>query len=289
VVTLQPARAKSSEKVALMQSSGSTSELVDYASIGPLLTQLAEHHDESARARVRQQILISCLPLAEHIARRYRGRGESAEDLYQVACVGLIGAVDRYDVTRGSDFLSFAVPTIMGELRRHFRDHVWAMHVPRGDKENIPRLRSAVEVLSQRLGRSPTVREIAVELDIAPADVRQAAIANDAYRPRSIDSMSSDDSGQEGLMDRYGSNEAAYEHVEQHLTVRALIAALPERERTILTMRFFESSTQTQIAGRVGVSQMQVSRILAKSLRHLRRQAVASRPPCRLILFSQVP
>lgn len=165
-----------------MQSSDSTSEFVDDASIGPLLTQSVEHHDESARALVRQQILISCLPLVEHIGRRYRGRAESAEDLYQMACVGLINSVDRDDVTAGWDFLSFAVPTNMGKLRRHFRDHVWAMHVPRGDKEDLARLRSAVQVLSPRLGRSPTVCETAVELDIVPAAVRRAAIAHDAYR-----------------------------------------------------------------------------------------------------------
>jgi RNA polymerase sigma-B factor len=250
-------------------------ETTDYTEVGPLFQLLADAgDDELARKRLRRQIITISLPLAAHIARRFGNRGESFDDLVQVARVGLVNAVDRYDVTRGGEFLSFAVPTIMGEVRRYFRDNTWAMHVPRSVKENHLRLRATVDALAHTLGRSPTVREISNELGIDAEDVTQALVAGNAYQPTSIDSaMTSHHGGDRALLDTYGEDESGYEHIDQYLTVKPLLAHLPERERAILTMRFFESMTQTQIAQKMGLSQMHVSRILARTLAQLREQA----------------
>ena len=179
-------------------------------------------------------------------------------------------AVDRFDLSRGSNFLSFAVPTIMGEVRRYFRDNTWAMRVPRRVKETHLRIGAAVDQLSQRLGRSPTAKEIAAELDVDPDEVTQAVIAGNAYQPTSIDAASIGRDSDASLLDTLGEEESQFDRVEEYIAVRPLLAGLPERERRILTMRFFESMTQTQIASQLGISQMHVSRILAKTLARLR-------------------
>lgn len=221
----------------------------------------------------RDRIVGRCLPLADHIARRFDGRGEALDDLVQVARVGLVNAVIRYDVETGSDFVSFAVPTIMGEVRRHFRDNSWSVKVPRRLKELHLRLGAATSELSQRLGRAPTASELAAELEMDREEVLEGLIAGSSYNTLSIDSGGGGgDEGTPAIMDTLGDVDPRLDQIENRESLRPLLAALPERERTVLLLRFFESLTQTQIAERVGISQMHVSRLLAKSLARLRDQ-----------------
>lgn len=242
-----------------------------YDDVSALFERLAATEPGSvAHAVARDALINRCIPLADHIARKFSGRGEPFDDLSQVARVGLVHAVDRFDLSRGSNFLSFAVPTIMGEVRRYFRDNTWAMRVPRRVKETHLRIGAAVDQLSQRLGRSPTAKEIAAELDVDPDEVTQAVIAGNAYQPTSIDAASVGRDSDASLLDTLGEEESQFDRVEEYIAVRPLLAGLPERERRILTMRFFESMTQTQIASQLGISQMHVSRILAKTLARLR-------------------
>jgi RNA polymerase sigma-B factor len=230
--------------------------------------------DSAQFARQRDRIVERCLPLADHIARRFDGRGEPRDDLVQVARVGLVNAVIRFDVEAGSDFVSFAVPTIMGEVRRHFRDNSWSVKVPRRLKELHLRLGAATADLSQRLGRAPTASELAYELDMDRDEVIEGLVAGSSYNTLSIDS-SGGGSGSEdapAIADTLGDIDTSLDQIENRESLRPLLAALPERERTVLLLRFFESLTQTQIAERVGISQMHVSRLLAKSLARLRDQ-----------------
>jgi RNA polymerase sigma-B factor len=251
-----------------------------YDNIEPWLDKLAALEvTDPHRGEVRAEIIRLGLPLAEHIARRFTGRGEPYEDLHQVACVGLLHSVDRFDMSRQASFLSFAVPTIMGEVRRHFRDRSWRVRVPRRAKETHLRIGAAVERLAQRLGRMPKAREIAAELQVDLPEVTQALLAANAYNTSSLDAVADND-GEAGtaLSARLGTEEPCYQLTEDAMAVRPLIAALPEQERDVLVMRFFESLTQTQIAERIGVSQMQVSRILSRTLTKLREQALDERP-----------
>jgi RNA polymerase sigma-B factor len=223
--------------------------------------------------RQRDRIVERCLPLADHIARRFDGRGEPRDDLVQVARVGLVNAVIRFNVDAGSDFVSFAVPTIMGEVRRHFRDNSWSVKVPRRLKELHLRLGSATAELSQRLGRAPTPSELAEELGMDRDEVVEGLVAGSSYNTLSIDSGGN--SGSEdapAIADTLGDVDLGLDQIENREALRPLLAALPERERMVLLLRFFENLTQTQIAERVGISQMHVSRLLAKSLTRLRDQ-----------------
>jgi RNA polymerase sigma-B factor len=223
--------------------------------------------------RQRDKIVERCLPLADHIARRFEGRGEPRDDLVQVARVGLVNAVVRFDVETGSDFVSFAVPTIMGEVRRHFRDNSWSVKVPRRLKELHLRLGAATAELSQRLGRAPTATELAVELDMERDEVVEGLVAGSSYNTLSIDTGGgSEDDDARAIADTLGDVDAGLDRIEDREALRPLLEALPERERMVLVLRFFESMTQTQIAERVGISQMHVSRLLAKSLTRLRDQ-----------------
>ncbi|GAA5050371.1 SigB/SigF/SigG family RNA polymerase sigma factor [Nocardia callitridis] len=248
-----------------------------YDNIEPLFEKIAPlEHGDPRRETLRAELIARCLPLAEHIARKFSGRGENFDDLLQVARLGLVQAVDRFDVTRGPSFLSFAVPTIMGEVRRHFRDNTWAVRVPRRVKEIQLSIGATVEDLSQRLDRMPKAREIAAELDIDLVEVTQALIAGNAYQSTSIDAVAGEDSDNTSLplSESLGAEESSYHLVEDYLAIRPLIEELPDREREVLIMRFFESLTQTQIAERLGVSQMHVSRILSRTLHSLRVQAL---------------
>ncbi|TLF79594.1 RNA polymerase sigma factor SigF [Nocardia cyriacigeorgica] len=250
------------------------SQVSGYDDVAALFTRLAATESGTdAYTTLRDELINRCIPLADHIARKFSGRGEPFDDLTQVARVGLVHAVDRFDVERGSNFLSFAVPTIMGEVRRYFRDNTWAMRVPRRVKETHLRIGAAVDSLSQTLGRSPTAKEIAAELDVDPDEVTQAVIAGNAYQPTSIDAASAGRDTDASLLDTLGEEESQFDRVEEYVAIRPLLDGLPERERRILTMRFFESMTQTQIAQQMGISQMHVSRILAKTLARLREQS----------------
>ncbi|OBG24840.1 RNA polymerase sigma factor SigF [Mycobacterium sp. 852002-51057_SCH5723018] len=246
----------------------------EYADVPDMFRELAGVAADSTEfQRQRDKIVERCLPLADHIARRFEGRGEPRDDLVQVARVGLVNAVVRFDVETGSDFVSFAVPTIMGEVRRHFRDNSWSVKVPRRLKELHLRLGTATADLSQRLGRAPTATELASELGMERDEVVEGLVAGSSYNTLSIDTGGgSDDDDARAIADTLGDVDAGLDRIEDREALRPLLEALPERERMVLVLRFFESMTQTQIAERVGISQMHVSRLLAKSLARLRDQ-----------------
>ncbi|MFQ6392998.1 RNA polymerase sigma factor SigF [Nocardia sp. KC 131] len=248
-----------------------------YDNIEPLLAEFgALDADDPHREVLRQRVIERCLPLAENIARKFSGRGENFDDLHQIARVGMVQAVDRFDPSLGTSFLSFAVPTIMGEVRRHFRDRTWALRVPRRLKEIQQTIGPATEELAQRLGRMPKAREIAEEIGAELTEVTQALIARNAYQTAPIDPTpsSGDDGSPVSVLDTLGADEPSYRTIEDYLAVKPLIAALPEQQRQVLIMRFFQSMSQAQIAEQLGCSQMNVSRILSKTLNTLREQAL---------------
>ncbi|AEV76753.1 RNA polymerase sigma-70 factor, sigma-B/F/G subfamily [Mycolicibacterium rhodesiae NBB3] len=250
--------------------SESTSE---YADLTEMFRRLATLDEESAAfRRQRDEIIRRALPLANHIARRFRNRGEPIDDLVQAARVGLVNAVNRFDPENGADFLAFAVPTMMGEVRRHFRDYGWAVKVPRRLKDLQSQMVKARSALSQDLGRAPTATEIANYLGIDRESVIEATIASNNYTTLSTDVQTSTDSEHRAIGDTLGDVDPNLDKVLALQTVRPLIAALPDREQTVLTLRFFENLTQTQIAERMGYSQMHVSRLIAKALATLREQ-----------------
>ena len=224
--------------------------------------------------RQRDAIIERCLPVANHIACRFRNRGEPLEDLEQVARIGLVQAVNRFDAENGADFLAFAVPTMMGVVRRHFRDYTWSIKVPRRLKDLALQLKTAREELAQELGRAPTASDIADHLGIGYEEVVQTLIASTAYSTFSFDAPAgSDEDRGRSVPDSFGELDAGLEKVLDVETVRPLIAALPERQQVVLRMRFFENMSQTQIADRLGISQMHVSRLLSRSLASLRKRA----------------
>ncbi|MCW2295518.1 SigB/SigF/SigG family RNA polymerase sigma factor [Rhodococcus erythropolis] len=220
------------------------------------------------RERLRTQIIESCLPIADNIAARYRGRGQTRDDLVQVARLGLVNAVNRFDLDKGTDFLSFAVPTMMGEVRKHFRDKGWGVRVPRSLQENYLALKKAQSSLTQRLGREPTTPELADEIGVEPSEIGQIVAAGDSYQSTSLDMETFKDGVAIG--DTLGDYDTALDGIDNHETLRPALLALPERERTILLYRFFGELTQAEIAAKVGLSQMHVSRLLTQSLQQLR-------------------
>nr|WP_243754084.1 RNA polymerase sigma factor SigF [Labedaea rhizosphaerae] len=225
------------------------------------------------RARIRDELITGHLPLANHIARKFARRGQPLEDLEQVARLGLVNAVDRFDPQRDKPFLAFAVPTIMGEVRRYFRDTGWSLSVPRRLKELHLRITAESEQLRQRLGRSPTPSELATVLGLSIDEVYEGIEAANAYQLFSIDhpGAGSDQPGKHpAVTDTLGDDDAALAMVENVASLRPLISKLPARERLILALRFSGDLTQSQIADRVGLSQMHVSRLLAKTLAQLR-------------------
>lgn len=250
----------------------------EYADVTEMFRHLKTLDEGSvAYRRQRETIVARTLPLADHIARRYRNRGEPTDDLVQAARVGLVNAVNRFDPDNGADFLSFAVPTMMGEVRRHFRDYGWAVKVPRRLKDLQGQLVKARAELSQQIGRAPTASEVATHLGIDRESVMEATIASSNYSTLSTDIQTSADDEHRSVGETLGDYDPNIDKVVDLETVRPLIAALPEREQTVLVLRFFESMTQTQIAERMGYSQMHVSRLLAQALRRLREQV--AEPP----------
>jgi RNA polymerase sigma-B factor len=219
----------------------------------------------------REALLQMYMPLARGLARRYGRSSEPFEDLLQVASLGLLKAIDRYDAERGHPFASFAVPTILGEMRRYFRDSGWAVHVPRGAQERALKVRDAGERLANRNGRAPTVNQLAEYLELDTEDVIDALQAVHAYNTLSLDAARPSTDG-EGIayVDSLGGEDERFELVELDVTLAAVLGELPPRERLILHMRFVEDLTQTEIAQRLGISQMQVSRLLRRSLEQLR-------------------
>ncbi|WP_445190006.1 SigB/SigF/SigG family RNA polymerase sigma factor [Pseudonocardia sp. Cha107L01] len=243
----------------------------EYAHLVPKLTEYAElDGTDPRRESLRDELVTGYLPVAQHIARRFAHRGEPLDDLIQVATVGLINAVDRFEPDRGSDFFSFAVPTISGEVRRHFRDQGWSMRVPRRLKDLHVSINAAVAELSQSLGRAPRPSELAEKLGLPTNEVLEGLAAGQAYRGSSLDEILSGDQSGTTLGDLLGEADAELERVDYQQSLQPLLAELPDRERTILMLRFFGNKTQTQIADQVGVSQMHVSRLLAQTLARMR-------------------
>lgn len=219
----------------------------------------------------REALVQRFMPLARSLARRYDRSSEPYEDLMQVASLGLLKALDRFDPERGPSFASFAIPTILGEMRRYFRDSGWSLHVPRGDKERALKVRDAQETFANEHGHAPTVNQLAQYLELEPEAVIDALLAIQAYESLSLDAPrpgGEDDAITYG--DTVGDEDSRYELIELDSTIVSVLDRLPAREREILRMRFVEELTQTQIAARVGVSQMQVSRLLRRSLDQLR-------------------
>lgn len=217
----------------------------------------------------RDELAALYQPLAEYLARRFYGRGEPLEDLIQVASIGLIKAIDRFDTERGVKFSTYATATVVGELKRHFRDKGWALRVPRRLQEAGMSVGRAVTDLSQELGRAPTVKEIGRRTGLSEEEVLEAMETAQAYTASSLDAPTDEEGATEG--ERLGEEEEAFELLEGWTSVAPAIRELPRRERTILYLRFFRGLTQTQIAEELGISQMHVSRLLSRTLEELRR------------------
>ena len=210
------------------------------------------------------------LPLVEHLARRFAGRGEPLDDLVQVGTIGLIKSVDRFDADRGVEFSTYATPTIIGEIKRHFRDKGWAVRVPRRLQELRLSLSGATEELSHQLGRAPTVAEIGARLGVSEEEVLEGLEAASAYATVSLDAGGDYNDGPPAVLTAMGFDDAALDGVVYRETLRPLLAQLAPRERHILMLRFFAHMTQSQIADEMGISQMHVSRLLARTLAALR-------------------
>jgi RNA polymerase sigma-B factor len=220
--------------------------------------------------QARDELVQRFLPLARKLARRYSGAREPFDDLLQVASLGLVKAIDRYDLSRGTAFSSFAVPTILGELKRYFRDLGWAVHVPRGAQERAVKVDEAHQLLSGRLNRSPTVPELAQYLEFEIEDVLDALETSRAHHASSLDAPYDDGEGESGTMvESFGDLDPSLQFADDRVTITAAARQLPQRERDVLALRFVHDLTQTQIADHIGVSQMQVSRILRRAIAHL--------------------
>ncbi|MFE2418312.1 RNA polymerase sigma factor SigF [Streptomyces hokutonensis] len=222
-------------------------------------------------AELRNRLVRMHLPLVEHLARRFRNRGEPLDDLTQVATIGLIKSVDRFDPERGVEFSTYATPTVVGEIKRHFRDKGWAVRVPRRLQELRLSLTTATAELSQRHGRSPTVHELAEKLGISEEEVLEGLESANAYSTLSLDVPDTDDESP-AVADTLGAYDEALEGVEYRESLKPLLEDLPPREKRILLLRFFGNMTQSQIAQEVGISQMHVSRLLARTLAQLREK-----------------
>jgi RNA polymerase sigma-B factor len=249
--------------------------VVEYERVHSLFLELADlkmragGQGDEARTRrieeIRNELISAYLPMAYGLARRFYNRGESAEDLRQVASIGLIKAVDGFAPDRVTEFACYAVPTILGEIKKWFRDKGWSMRIPRRLKDLQLQVRSANEMLFQQLGRAPSEEDIATALGVSSAEVREAMQAALAYH---TESLSAPVGRQQDLTyaDQLGDEDPGMQLIETRASLRPLIGKLPERQRKILTLRYFREMTQAQIAGEIGISQMHVSRLLRRSL-----------------------
>src|SRR5680860_1697041 len=244
-----------------------------YASRGHCRLRDAEEHElirlvhEEGDRDAREELIGRYLPLVRSLARRFASRGQAVEDLVQVGSIGLIKAIDRFDITRGVELSTYATPTVLGEIKRYFRDKGWAVKVPRALQDLNIRLNKVIEQLTVELNRSPTIQELAEHAGVTEEEVLEALESGRAYSSLSIySSGSSDEDDSMELLDYLGKDESQYELVEQRRFLAPAMEKLDERERLILHLRFFEGMTQTQIAARVGISQMHVSRLIRKSI-----------------------
>jgi RNA polymerase sigma-B factor len=232
----------------------------------------------SRRGQIRDDLVRLHLPLVEHLTRRFRNRGEPYDDLVQVGTIGLIKAIDRFDLDRGVEFSTYATPTIVGEIKRHFRDKGWAIRVPRRLQELRISISAASADLTHSLGRSPTIAELAGRIGVTQEEILEGLESANAYATLSLDAAtdSAEDSAL-SMLDTLGEDDEALESVENRESIKPLLEQLHPREKHILTLRFFRGMTQSQIATEIGVSQMHVSRLLNKTLQQL-REALADDP-----------
>jgi RNA polymerase sigma-B factor len=237
-----------------------------------LLNELPE--EDPQRRRIRDELVEMHLPLVEYLARRFRNRGEPFDDLVQVATIGLIKSIDRFDLERGVEFSTYATPTIVGEVKRHFRDKGWAIRVPRRLQEMKLALTKATGELSQKNGRAPTVAELAKHLELSEDEVLEGLESSNAYSAISLDAPDLDDESS-AMSDTLGQTDAALEGVEYRESLKPLLEKLPPREKRILLLRFFANMTQSQIAAELGISQMHVSRLITRTLVTLREGLLA--------------
>jgi RNA polymerase sigma-B factor len=233
--------------------------------------ELLRRYHVDGDASAREELVNRHLPLVRSLARRYAGRGEALEDIEQVGAIGLIKAIDRYELSREVALTTYATPNVVGEIKRHFRDKGWAIRVPRALQELNGKMGPTIERLTSKLGRSPSIAEIAAEFETSTEQVLEALEAGSAYAPLSL---SAGPSGDEELdpMETIGTVDEEFERTDDRTSLEPALAALPEREREILRMRFEEGLTQTQIAERIGISQMHVSRLIRRSLERMRNQ-----------------
>ncbi|MCX8032840.1 MAG: RNA polymerase sigma factor SigF [Thermoleophilia bacterium] len=240
------------------------------------LLKLAREHGDAA---AREELIRRYLPLVRSLARRFAGRGQPVEDLVQVGAIGLIKAIDRFDLGRGVELSTYATPTILGEIKRYFRDKGWAVKVPRALQDLGARLNKAIEDLGGELNRSPTIAELAEAVSASEEEVVEALESLHAQSSVSLFATGNADSDEPGeLLDYLGASEEAYETFEQRGWLAPAMARLEPRERLILHLRFYEGLTQTEIAARVGISQMHVSRLIRKSLESLYKYMTESEP-----------
>src|SRR3954466_6636336 len=229
---------------------------------------------EATRDEAREGLVHLHLPLVEHCARRFRNRGEPFEDLVQVGTIGLLKSIDRFDLDRGVEFSTYATPTIIGEIKRYFRDKGWAIRVPRRLQELRMQIGSVSAELTQTLGRSPTPRELADKIGCSGDDILEGIESSNAYSTLSLDAGDGDDDGAATMLDAIGIDDENLEHVEIRESIKPLLDRLDAREKRILLLRFFRNMTQSQIAEEIGVSQMHVSRLLSRTLEQLRTSLV---------------
>jgi len=235
-----------------------------------------DRYHRQGELSARDELVERFLPLARQLARRYQRGNEPLDDLVQVASIGLVKAVDRYDPSRGTAFSSYAVPTILGELKRYFRDAGWAVHVPRGMQERVINVNNSISKLSRELGRSPTAQEIAADTGEEIENVLEAMEAAIAYDAVSLDTpRTSDEENGDTYADTVGALDERFEMIEYTSAIGPTLRALPDRDRLVLKLRFEDDLTQLEIAERIGVSQMHVSRLIRRALKRLRTVADA--------------
>ena len=253
-----------------MGSSEHPAELADGLSSERALWERFVRTRDSA---VREELVRRYMPFAKNLALRYRGGSEAFDDLLQVANLGLVNAIDRFDPSRGTPFPAFASPTILGELKRHFRDRVWTVRVPRGLHDRMAEVEKAISRLTVELQRSPSVAEVAARLEIDPTEVLEVLEANRNRRPLSLDRpIGNEDAEDAPAAEWIGEEEKGFELIDSKVTLESALPGLDERERLVLHLRFVEDMTQSQIAERIGHSQMHVSRILRRTLDRIRRE-----------------
>jgi RNA polymerase sigma-B factor len=244
------------------------------AQTSALFARIDESPDDAELTALKQEIAELNLGVVQALARRYRGRGEALEDLEQAGCVGLMKAINGFRPDRGAEFMTYAIPTISGELKKHFRDHCWTVRPTRRIQELQAAVTGATEAISQELGRTPTLGDLAEALDQPADDLGEAVAAHGCYSPKSLDAPLP--SGESPFAAVLGHDDGGFDTAEAHVVLVAAIRKLPERDRQILGMRFFHDLTQRQIAAEVGTTQMQVSRVLTRIMTRLREELASS-------------